>query len=549
MSSDPSMAFARALIQLRRQLGITQTELAERAGLNTSTVGALERGRRRTPPALYTYRALRDAFLQEPRAGDVQKLEATWEVWNQQELGGQEEVNAPTPKQPFASGDEAIAHEGHEEGAERQAQDSRATGLAPASHDAQPPASDREGPRPPTDSINVARAQTQGTNAAPDGAPANEQGGQRVAQPHPSAAVGRRVCGTKKWHPAVAAGLSVILVSAAVVAMVRGILAPGQQSALSPGSPLAPVRIEGNLAAAVQLTAQSTGLGFVDPATGAVLSLPLVPEEQAKMHSYISPAYTPSKHLLAFIAIAANGTHSVWMTQLRVAPSSAPQIVKPGPLKLAANCGQACNTLAISPSGNWLIVEGLDGLVAINTQTGEQHTITHGSHDAGPACSPTGAWLTYQYGVGTAGYIVAVPAVDCLPIAGAAGRVRVLSGYILAWDPTWSVDGTHVAFMEKSPQGARVYAVDVSALARGGSVSDVQLSPGPISENGCSDPVWATTAQPPQNVLLYTCSSQSGSQLVVASGSDLSHRQVVPGGPNGAEQTLDNLAWIPPETT
>lgn len=558
MSGNPSEEFADVALRLRLEAGLSQAELAKRANVNPTTVREMESGKKPGPPWPPTYRQLRAFYRTELGEPAAKSWQAAWIAWKLRERANRRAGASTTEeaqRETLASTRGAETQESATSPAMQPSMSGMPTEPAGegAGDDAGtgPPAAEPDSSPTPATPVADRQMHAEDSTAGPAirlASPAGEESA-HVATESPTrrGTLDHRGRQSRKWIPFVLVGLVLIVFSATFFAINRIILPFHQRR--PPSTSSAPVRIEGNLAAAVQLGAHSTGLGFIDPATGAVLSLPLVPEEQSQMRSYIDPAYSPSHQLLAFIAIAADGTHSVWVARLRVTPSSAPQIVKPGPLKLVANCGQHCNTLTFAPSGNWLIVEGSDGLIAVNTQTGEQRAITHGSHDAWPACSPNGAWLTYQYGVETAGYIVAVPAVDCLPIAGAAGRSRVLSGYILAWHPAWSVDGTHVAFMVESPKGTRVYMVDVSSLTRGGSVSDAQLSPQPISENGCGDPVWATVAQAPQNVLLYTCSGQSGSHLVVASGSDLSRQQVVAGGPNVAEPRLVNPAWIPPETT
>lgn len=46
MKPDADMTFANALLRIRVSLGITQTELAARCGLNPSAINHFERGRR-----------------------------------------------------------------------------------------------------------------------------------------------------------------------------------------------------------------------------------------------------------------------------------------------------------------------------------------------------------------------------------------------------------------------------------------------------------------------------------------------------------------------
>ena len=68
-------SFAEHLRRLREAAGLTQEELAERAGLTGKAVGALERGARRHPYP-HTVRALADALglRDAERAGLVATL-------------------------------------------------------------------------------------------------------------------------------------------------------------------------------------------------------------------------------------------------------------------------------------------------------------------------------------------------------------------------------------------------------------------------------------------------------------------------------------------
>jgi transcriptional regulator with XRE-family HTH domain len=57
----PDDAFGSLLRQLREAAGLTQEELAERAGLTSYAIGSLERGRRQRPYP-HTVRSLADAL-------------------------------------------------------------------------------------------------------------------------------------------------------------------------------------------------------------------------------------------------------------------------------------------------------------------------------------------------------------------------------------------------------------------------------------------------------------------------------------------------------
>src|SRR4051812_12009574 len=68
-------AFSSQLRQLRQAAGLTQGELAERAGLTVAGVSALERGHRRRPYA-HTVRALATALGLTPGQQDMLLTEA-----------------------------------------------------------------------------------------------------------------------------------------------------------------------------------------------------------------------------------------------------------------------------------------------------------------------------------------------------------------------------------------------------------------------------------------------------------------------------------------
>src|SRR5918993_2071948 len=61
MLDHSTLQFGSLLRQHRLAAGLSQAELAERAGLSTDGIGALEAGRRATP-RLYTVRALAEAL-------------------------------------------------------------------------------------------------------------------------------------------------------------------------------------------------------------------------------------------------------------------------------------------------------------------------------------------------------------------------------------------------------------------------------------------------------------------------------------------------------
>ena len=75
MTREPDVSFGERLRRLREAAGLTQEELAERAGVTPDAIGALERGARRHPYPT-TVRALADALglSAEERAALVASL-------------------------------------------------------------------------------------------------------------------------------------------------------------------------------------------------------------------------------------------------------------------------------------------------------------------------------------------------------------------------------------------------------------------------------------------------------------------------------------------
>jgi transcriptional regulator with XRE-family HTH domain len=310
--------------------------------------------------------------------------------------------------------------------------------------------------------------------------------------------------------------------------------------------------IEGYLIA-VEKRGNQDVLVALDPRTGLTHQLaPQIPPlidgnssaSSSEYDSLIAPAYSPTRHLLAYIAISADGATNLWVAPLQTPVNSVPRMNPAQSRKLIANCGPACKTLTWSPSGKWLIVEGSSGLIAIETDTGQERIITQGAHDAWPTCSPNGSLLVYQRAVESLGYLVAAPADDCIPTAEAVAHARLVGEAVVSWHPMWSLDGKMLAYVSATT-GRQVYVL--SALGLFAGPTDSTATPlRSVSPVGCGDPVWVTEAQAHRNVVLFICSTGSGQRLVGALADQQDDELFAIGDSRVGEPALYNPIWIAP---
>lgn len=238
------------------------------------------------------------------------------------------------------------------------------------------------------------------------------------------------------------------------------------------------------------------------PSTG---SLPVEGEE------LLDPHYLPTAGAIAYIRVW-HHTRSLWLATLSFHEHHL-QILPPGPRELVANCG-SCNTLTWAASGDWILYDGAEGLLAVSPHTGLTHQITQGAHDAWPSCAPNGQWLVYQHAVETEGYLVVVPARNCLPTPDASEHMRLIAGPVLGWHPDVSPDGRFVTFTA-SPGGSGPHAWQVYLAPLNASTSSSTATMGqataisPISPRGCADPTWASDNGAPgagsKEGIVYTC--------------------------------------------
>ncbi len=352
------------------------------------------------------------------------------------------------------------------------------------------------------------------------------------------------------------AGALIALIAASILAFLPSLWngqgsPPAPAGRASPQAPIPGIPIDG-YPIAVQRRGNRSVLVTVDPSTGdAVQLLPALTNvldigagvENAEPQSLIMPAYSPARHALAYIGVDANGTRSLWMTSLEVTSVGLPQVSSAGPASVLPDCGAYCNTLTWSPSGRWLIYEGPSGLMAIDPTTQQQRTVTSGFHDAWPACAPDGTWLVYQHAVNVLGYLVALPADDCLPIGSASAHAHLVGLAIVSWRPTWSHDGRYVAFVGESG-GTRVFVVTRESFA-GAPLDILQPAPQSVSMAGCAEPVSATSNESSaQNVLTYICSSPSMQLLMASSPESRANWRISLGMDGVPGPALYNPVWV-----
>lgn len=207
------------------------------------------------------------------------------------------------------------------------------------------------------------------------------------------------------------------------------------------------------------------------------------PHKLAGTNSPTSPSFTPAGHRLAFIANDSNQVAAIFVATLVVGSDGWPTFTTGGP-QLLMEC--SCSTLTWTPSGQWLIYNSPDGMRAVSANGKDSRAITNG-HDSFPACSPDGRYLAYQR---ERGGIVALPTHDCLPDGSATQRMRFLSGYSPAWNPSWSPDSKALGFVSNVTGRTAVYVVPFVNLTDHLKLL-VRDTAQIINDAGCGNPVWA----------------------------------------------------------
>lgn len=192
-------------------------------------------------------------------------------------------------------------------------------------------------------------------------------------------------------------------------------------------------------------------------------------------------------------------------------------------------------------------MHSLQHVLAVSPQSHVIRQLTHDSNDAWPSCTPDGRWLVYQHASAPAGFIVRVPAADCLPLGDPSKLQRLVAGPILGWHAAISPDGRSVAF-NASPGGTgrQAWQVYIASLDAASPSSNPTGSARPAiyaaSPRGCVDPTWVNGVSSPAGVLVYVC----GAQLVAALVDPHSARRIDIIEDTGTIGTiLYNPAWIP----
>lgn len=480
-------SFATLLRTYRKRARLTQRALAEACDIDPSTIGKLERGERvRAYP--YTISQIAAALSLSPEEHALLSAAA-----------GRASGLAPSAIEPPPAQDEPPALDGPEE------VETEAGGeyfLAGPIVDADP-----------------------GGAAGDAGAPAPDPRGWRLdILAALTISVGWLRWGADRMPARRKATLlaiaGVALVAVTVAAYVFAQVGP----AVAATRPFASAGAQGWLVSERKATDLPRVLAVMNAQTGAWR--PLWPDERALSATQApasagglalslahprAPAYSPARHMLAFIADRDGGGGAIWVAYIMTGGDGWPAFQPPGASRVVADCG-GCGALAWSPDGAWLLYDTQSGLRALALTSGDMRTLTTDAGDRWPACSPDGRWLAFQHGPNNDGGIVAVAASDCLPINGSSAHARYLNGIFPAWRPAWSLDGSLLAFTS--------YAVGTQGVVRVARFSD--LTPAPdynartaviaLSPYGCHDPAWAARGAARAEALVFTCDNPSAPQ-------------------------------------
>ena len=235
---------------------------------------------------------------------------------------------------------------------------------------------------------------------------------------------------------------------------------------------------------------------------------PLVASNQVLQNSttvpyltnYAAPYYSSATHQLVFTATNGNGRSDVWIATVIFGKDGWPTL-STSPTSLMpcdASCG---NILTWSPSGEWLIFKGKDGLYAINISTHHQQRITSSPGDKWPACSPDGTWLAYQSVYNT---IEAVPSKDCLPIPDTAIPKRFVNNINYSWKPGWSADGKKVTFLSNiAGENEVFYEIAFRDMSPYNPDSPILYSH--ASPPSCTSITWMHRQSSQQEIAIFAC--------------------------------------------
>lgn len=150
---------------------------------------------------------------------------------------------------------------------------------------------------------------------------------------------------------------------------------------------------------------------------------------------------------------------------------------------------------SLSPNGKRVIVESRGDIFTIPVEFGDARNITKTAHaaDRAPIWSPKGDQLAWFSDIDGKGYNLMLASQDGLdtPTSIAIGESK------MAWDPSWSPDGKHIAFVDDDVR-LRVLNLDTKAIQTidiGGS----NIERGSITMNWSPDSNWLAYAKAGSN--------------------------------------------------
>jgi transcriptional regulator with XRE-family HTH domain len=408
---------------------------------------------------------------------------------------------------------------------------------------------------------NVARKRTpcatraDATASAPEPEAASDAGSEAVPPIPPLHAEAQRLSELVapahgvQHHPIVTA-VHWVINGVVVLLLLAPLLFGDANPSQPPTVSLAQANVAGWIVARLWARGSLRAIGVIDPRTGEARPLwPTMaelddPQASQGFTNFLGPTFAPATRQLAFIAYPASGPRLVMSVALQRGADGWPAVAGV-PQVLFPLCAACQETLAWSPSGQWLLFTGSDGIYAFSMQTHLQQRLTWHAHDYWASCAPNGRWIAFQ---GPQLALVVLPSRDCLPLHTDLTGARYLNGVHYAWDPLWSPDSTTLTFVSNMRAGWRTYAVALAALAP--DFSPAAASPYyPIGAAPCSDVAWARQATTNTPIFVLGCAfdpdtpqGRGGIIIMPTTRAPAWHATI-----DGGVRSWEHLGWIAPE--